>query len=224
MNKQFGFKRNSLTTIWSSLSVFLVYYSLDSWLASQGQKPLFSRIIDERASIAAFFGIPVGSVLLFLSIWMLFSYMKHFHNNTWDSKYPLFSNLELNTGTRECKIFQGFCIFIFLVIPLAAQVHFMNKFLDGTAMIRDTKTPISIYTLYSPLIFFQEGADIFRYGEKEGVAFFPLYQPILYISIQSFVLFLFVTYITSLFHNLKKNKIFFFGVIYLLYYSLIFFA
>lgn len=226
MDRQFGFTKNSLTTIWSSLSVFLVFYSLDSWLATQGQKPLFSRIIDERPSIAALFGIPVGSVLLLLSIWMLFSYMKHFHRDTWDSKYPLFSNLELNTGTRESKIFQGFCLFIFLIIPIAAQVHFMNKFLGGTAIFKDNcaSVSVSIYKLYCPTIFFQKGCDIFRYGEIEGVTFFPLYQPVLYVSIQSFVLYLFVSYLTALFQNLKKHKTTLFLVIYLMYFSLIFFA
>src|SRR5208282_5924868 len=119
-------KRSHLAKLFSTFGIVLIVISLNTFIASQGEHAIFDipLISDERPAMS-FFGLLMGSVLLFLMSIAGFLYARR-TTGKWPARIPAVWLQGLNPNAIESKVFQAAILFLIVAVPLACFIHFIN--------------------------------------------------------------------------------------------------
>lgn len=130
-----------ISKVWTVVSLFLLYYALNTYIVVQGGSPMFGAtlIVNVSSRIpAAMMGIPICSVLLILSAVIGIDHARK-GGPYWADRIPLVGFESIDTGKREAKIYQGVMLFLLSVLPVISLIHFWKVFC--TARLVTTKNP-----------------------------------------------------------------------------------
>lgn len=119
-------KRAHLAKLFGSCGIVLVAVSLNTLLASQGGNAILKLplIHDERAPMS-FFALMIGSVLLLLTSATGFLYAGR-SSGQWHDRIPVIWLKGLDTAAIEGQLFQLAIVGIFLALPVACFLHFID--------------------------------------------------------------------------------------------------
>lgn len=137
-----SFQRWSMTQaqlgkVWLVVSAFLLYYSLNSWVVSQGgNEVLGAKLVVPNKVPAAMIAIPICAILLTLTslIGVVFALRG---GSRWYDRIPIVGFDAIEAASQEGKIYQGAMIAIFSLLPLASIVYFWTRFLSAKVMLND---------------------------------------------------------------------------------------
>ncbi|WP_149911018.1 hypothetical protein [Agrobacterium tumefaciens] len=116
--------QSQLGKIWFVISAFLLYYTLNSWLVTQGGQEIFgAKLVVAKRVPAAIIAILICSVLLILAsrIGRLYALRS---GPSWHARVPVVGFDAIDTGSREGKIYQRAMLFFFSILPIAGLIHF----------------------------------------------------------------------------------------------------
>jgi hypothetical protein len=120
-----------LSKVWSVVSLFLLYYALNSYLVTQGGETIFGATLIMKSRVpAGFLAIPICSVLLLMAslIGILFARRGGAH---WADRIPLVGFEQLNTPNTEAKIYQIAMLILLTLIPALTLIHFWQVASDA---------------------------------------------------------------------------------------------
>jgi hypothetical protein len=164
----------ALRTLWLACGSATFYYSANAWLASTGadfhlpgiEFPKF-----EKAMVYGTFVAPLAYFVLWLSI--AYARLRRSEARALRSVPILESGMDIGPGlVARWVAFLGFTL-----IPVAAQIHFVLQILQGAVFARGVKAaavrgPLEMLSLRLPLC-----KNCWRFGDPEGLEFFPFFQP-----------------------------------------------
>jgi hypothetical protein len=131
--------REQISKIWTVVSLFLLYYAVNTYLVTQGGQPVFGATLISISRIpAATLGIPICSLLLIVCSLIGINYA-HKSEPMWAARIPLVAFEKIDVRSREGKIYQGTMLAALTLLPLVSLVHFWNLF--ATADLVTTKNP-----------------------------------------------------------------------------------
>lgn len=195
--------KKSVTKLWFGIGVVLSFYAINTWLSSQGANPFLSiTLLDDRRAVGALFGIFICSPLAILLSSIGEMFIEKFGGQGWPERIPVVWLETLDTSTREGRLYQGVLLFLFVVLPALSLLHFFNVVV-GTE-IRDTTacSPLRFWDVVCP-----EG-DRYRFGERGGVTFFPIVEPIMVLALFLYAEFRVCRYLRVIFKSSmpERNK------------------
>ncbi len=168
--------QKDLTKFWGRLSVFLAIFSAATWATIQGLSPDFGVTSDQRAQVAALFGLVVCVPLFLLCMWLANRFALQFGDGSWYTCIPAYGQEDsFDYSKPEARMYIRISFVVFILFPLAAVTHFYLTFLEATVIEKLTGDPFGKWNFVSPEILF---GDYYRYGENRGVTFFPFYEPL----------------------------------------------
>jgi hypothetical protein len=115
-----------ISKVWTVVSLFLLYYALNTYLVVQGGNPMFgATLIVLHKTPAAMLAIPICSLLLFLSAIIGIGYARK-QRGRWADRIPVVGFESLDVKSREAKIYQAVMLCLFNVVPLISIAHFWS--------------------------------------------------------------------------------------------------
>ena len=114
-----------------------MYYSLNSWIVSQGGNEIFgAKLVVSNKIPAAMIAIPICAVLLILTslIGRLYALRGGVR---WQERIPVVGFELINTISREGTVYQGAMIAVFSLLPALAMIYFWHSFLTAKVMLND---------------------------------------------------------------------------------------
>jgi hypothetical protein len=175
-----------LNQIWTFLAAVLLYFSLNVWSATQQwQFTLPGNPLKEgkiTAHGATLYGIPFCGILLVALLLVTRWYARSEPARSWAGRFPRLANLDFNPYSSQGRFVQALDCLVFIAVPAAAMIHFLVKFLEGTAYRPDNKAFVSglgHLTNFVPLARSLSGG--FYYDRDASVArgsdFAPFWEP-----------------------------------------------
>ena len=189
----------SLTMMWSLLGLLLFVLTYAVWARTQGwpRPPGIPRLEEWGRHAVAFFGILFGLPLIALSTMLIRIYQNQELSSGLLNRLPIAFNLPLYSPTPFRKRFQAVVLFLFLVFPLAGQIHFFAKMCRGKVYERSgwvERTDIGtgiVNQLTSPVPLgemFEGDNDVFRLEEGDGsITYYPFVEPWLFLALEVLV-------------------------------------
>jgi hypothetical protein len=179
-----------LRKLWTVVGTILVFYSLNAWLVSQGVNSIFKvALVDSRPRFESLFAIPACSVLLILLCHIGLAYARAVSADFWHARMPVVWLDDLDTGTLNGKLYQGFFAVVFLLVPGAALIHFLQK-VASTNLVRDGQTLnahffdwVPLKELYAHSYALGNGVETGTPPKVSTVAFWPDGEPILFLML-----------------------------------------
>jgi len=126
-----------LAKIWLCISLFLLYFALNSWVVSLGGQEIFdAKLVLPTRVPAAFIGIPICSVTMMAWAIVGTTYARRSHKG-WHRRIPVAFFEEIETDSCEGKIYQATTFFLVLLVALGALVHFWDVVNDAAVLTTD---------------------------------------------------------------------------------------
>jgi hypothetical protein len=133
---QRAMSQTTLNKIWTVVAVATLYSSLNAWSISQqwqlslpGNPFLDGKFTPHGVRLVA---IPLAGSLLIVTALLTRLYSVRFRGKNWPARIPMFSNLTVDVTSTEGRLAQAASTTMFLLLPAAAQIHFVLKFFEGT--------------------------------------------------------------------------------------------
>jgi hypothetical protein len=184
----------TIGNVWSAAAVVLLYFSLNAWsLTQQWQLSLpgdpfrEGKFTPHGVTLVA---IPVAGALLAFTAVLVRLYAARSGRSGWAARFPRFSGIAIDVSKREGRWFQGASLGVLLLLPVAAQIHFTWKFLDGSAYLGERKLWSGLAHLVNYVPFADALSGRYSYDRFEQVApsFAPFWEPWLFILFEVGVL------------------------------------
>lgn len=135
-----------IAKIWFVVSAVLLYYALNTWIVVQGGNEIFgAKLVVSNKTPAAMIAIPICTILLFAAscIGRFFALRG---GPLWHRRIPIVGFEDIDTGSREGRIYQGAMLSIFSIIPAIALIFFWHAFVTATVMLNDgSKKPVGLF-------------------------------------------------------------------------------
>jgi hypothetical protein len=129
--------QSQLGKVWFVLSAFLLYYSLNSWIISQGGNEIFgAKLVVSSRIPAAMIAIPICAVLLILTS-LIGRWYALRGGARWQERIPVVGFESISTISREGTVYQGAMIAVFSLLPALAMIYFWHSFLNAKVMLND---------------------------------------------------------------------------------------
>ncbi|MGA7410612.1 MAG: hypothetical protein WBW33_09000 [Bryobacteraceae bacterium] len=132
-----------LNQIWTFLAVVLLYFSVNVWSATQQwQLSLPGNPFKDgkvTAHSVTLYGIPLCGALFVALLLVTRWHARAEPALLWTARFPKLANLDFNPYTAQARVAQTLSVFAFIVLPAGALVHFLLKFLQGTAYQANNK-------------------------------------------------------------------------------------
>jgi len=183
---------NTLTKIWTTIGLALLYITLNAWVITQAGDLLnipvniFSGKLSSHRVATGVFTIlicaPISWYLTYIAI--IFKKMKK--GKIVDTT-PIAFNLKIDTQKRESKIYQYFFIISFHILPVLGQIHFLLKFFTHAVPKKwEASEKISMWSIKKLWLTLNRvemyGIDCIQSDNKTNcIAFFPFIEPLLVI-------------------------------------------
>jgi len=138
--------QSQLGKIWVAIGLFVLYYSLNSWIVCQGGEEIFgAKLVLPTRIPAAFIAIPICSVAL-MAWTIVGTTYAHRSHGAWHHRIPVVFFDGIETGTTEGRIYQGTCFFVVLLLTLGALAHFWDVVSGATVLA--SKAPFEPVSLW----------------------------------------------------------------------------
>ncbi len=170
----------SINKIWTTVALISLYLNVNILLVTQGSHlhlpgPLPKNVRESAAIYGTWAAGPVFLVTLIITLY----YIQRSSSHTWSSRFPVAFDLSLLVGDSITKWYQRFFVFVFIVVPLYCQGHFVRKTMNGividkakgTIVASDWGSHLFSYSDFS--LIFTKGND-FRFHSE--VTYFPFWQ------------------------------------------------
>lgn len=175
-----------LNQIWTFLAVVLLYFSINVWSATQQWQLTLPGNPFKDGKVTAhsvtLYGIPLCGVLLIALLLITRWYAKAEPALSWAARFPKFANLDFNPYSGQGRIAQTLSVIAFIALPVVALIHFLVKFLMGTAYQSNNKAWVAgLHHLtkwqgaFSRGFYYDRDATVAR-----GPDFLPFWEPWLF--------------------------------------------
>lgn len=174
-----------LAKAWSTIGLFLLVFSLDSWLRTQGLSPIFgSHLPHTERAAAALIGFTVNIIAAFILLRIAFSFTRRQPSGKLAARLPIAFYVNLDTADKDAVTFQRTMYFLFHIFPLFATFHFLRIILSSQYYIsaeckNHQDKGISQWLWPDPYIW----DNGFRLDNCNGVTFFPVLEPVLLLTL-----------------------------------------
>lgn len=196
--------QKSVTTLWTATGLTLFYITFNTWADNRGttfELPLnVFKNFDGDGELL--FVIPFCSVLLGVMFVLGEHYADEVRQNEWLSRVPwaFAEKLPLDLNSSVGVWYQRFFFFIFYIFPFAGIVHFVLTFVKREIHTWDYSENYSIFHFD-----FQNSLNSTAY-RFEGLSYFPVLQPLLYLILLSWTLYRGVKYFLIMFPSRDDSK------------------
>jgi hypothetical protein len=197
----------ALAKLWTLIGATLFYFSINVWSIMQGGNLAlpFSLVKEDKVSQygASIYGVVIGGTLLLFELLITRLYADRSGERTWANRLPVAGGFVLDVKKPEARLFQRIVMLGFLIVPCAAQIAYLVKFLSGTVTLKNKWASNWHQHLMRPLADWQSvwhAAD-FRYdpqGERY-LSYFPFVEPWAFLVFTIFLLLLSVFCLSSIF-------------------------
>jgi len=188
--------------IWAFVALVLVFYSVNTYLSSQGAETVLNiKLLDERRIPGAVFGFFVCSLLLIFLLNIGISFARLKQSEVWQARIPTLFFDDLNHNLKSAKLYQHISIFVVLVLPSLSLVHFVRIILNANIFIdKEYKLKILALDTYNSknvVLFFNNDT---RIGDSycEGITWFPIAQPFLIIILSIILIYFWIKFMKTL--------------------------
>jgi hypothetical protein len=170
--------------LWAGVSLFLLYYAVNTWIVTQGGNEIFdAKLVTSNRVPAALVGIAICGVLM--AVASIFGLLFAAGGRRWNDRIYVVWLKGLRLNTRSGDGYLGGMFFVVTLLPVLAMVHFWRLMLLAPVMDRDgnRKTDVfdwapTIRTLNDPARICSDwigGAD----PCSGSATFFPGLEPLL---------------------------------------------
>lgn len=136
-----------LNQIWTFLAVVLLYFSINVWSATQQwQFSLPGNPFKDgkvTAHSVTLYGIPLCGLVFVALLLITRWYAQAEPALSWAARFPKLANLDFNPYTAQARFAQAVSLVAFILLPAAALIHFLIKFLKGTVYQANNKPWVS---------------------------------------------------------------------------------
>jgi hypothetical protein len=137
-----------ISKVWTVVSLFLLYYALNTYLVVQGGNPMFgATLIISHKTPAAMLGIPICSFLLLLTAIIGIGHARD-RRGPWSNRIPVVGFESLDMTSLEARIYQAVMLCLLTIVPLISIAHFWSV-ISG-AKVYTTGTPqLAVESIWS---------------------------------------------------------------------------
>ncbi len=186
--------RSLITWLWTLLGIAVASLSFNTWSKTQGwllEVPGL-RFSTPGSGAAAIFGMLWGIPLFALFLQVTRLYRPSTRGTSLAERLPVAFDLSPAKLGSIRQVYQRFFFTVFLLMPMAAQIHFFDRVGGGdsvTDRVAETEVPIWKMVPFRQLL--DEDRNRFNFN---GVTFYPGVEPwfLLVLELMLFVFFLFV--------------------------------
>jgi hypothetical protein len=197
-----------LRIVWLAISTLLLAYASDSYLVTQGGSGIFGvKLIASTRIPVAVFAIPICSVLLAVSSWVGRIYALRTGPTPYE-RIPVLGFESINLASKEGKVYQGFTLFIFSVLPPLSLIHFWDLFLGakvaatGNPMKRfDSVWDWSHFGWNDPARICTEFKETGTPPCEGNVTIFPGLEPVVFVLLTVFAIIMLVRFWSAVFRQ-----------------------
>ena len=144
-------------------------------------------LLDSRRRFESLFAIPVCGVLLILVCHIGLAHARAVSAGSWHARIPVVWLDDLDMGTLNGKLYQAFFAVVFLLVPGAALIHFLQK-IASINLVRDGQILnahffdwVPLNELYGHTCALANGVETGNPPKVSIVAFWPDGEPILFL-------------------------------------------
>lgn len=193
----------TLNKIWTVVATTSFYFMINIFIITQGGHFLFPGLkleeINPRSAAiyGTFFAVPVYLLALYLTL--KFIYKKEAESGL--EKLPIAFDIQLDFNDNLASKYQIFFFISYLVLPLYASGHFINKTLNGFVYDKVTSTIIAespTEHLFNYMPFFEILTSGNQYRFQCEITYFPFWQTWLGIILTIICLILFIKIIYNI--------------------------
>ncbi|HEX4955413.1 MAG TPA: caspase family protein [Thermoanaerobaculia bacterium] len=175
----------SLSRLWSRTGTFTLLFSLALWSATQGG-PTQQGLSQIEGESLAVYGLLLGGPCLFLVLHLTGLYAARIQRRGWAARLPVaFLEDLVFTDRNVGRQYQALFLVAFLLVPMAAQIHFLDRVKEATIFEDSTQAGSKQVwkdtglrrldhwrTYYPAKVIF---GDKYRIGSERGITFFPFW-------------------------------------------------
>ena len=172
-----------IAKLWTVVSTVLVFYTLNSWLVSQGGTEIFDiKLVHAGRIPAAMIAIIVCACLLIIASLIGVLHAKRSAPN-WHARIPTVGFDTITTGSPEGKTYQCATLILLNILPTASLIHFWDLLLSERVKVVTTHKPPRLLSSIWDTSGITQAAriceDLDSAGAcKEGATFFPVIEPL----------------------------------------------
>lgn len=191
---------SQLCKAWTTIGLFTLIFSLDSWMRVQGSNPIFGSSLPHKdgtaSALLGFFIVTIGIIgLLRIS----FAFTSRQPSGNLPSRLPIAFFDRLDTSEKDAILYQRFMYFLFHIFPLLASIHFIHIILSSNYYIveeckKGLERAVNLWVFPENYVW----DNGYRLGSCDGVTFFPGIQPGLLLIIGFFIVGLNIHYFFKL--------------------------
>ncbi len=203
----------TLAKLWTLIGASLFYFSINVWSIMQGGNLAlpFSLVKEDKVSQygASIYGVVIGGSLLLFELIITRLYADRSGERKWASRLPVAGGFVLDARRIEARVFQTMVVLGFLIVPCAAQIAYISKFLGGTVTLKKDCWASNWHQhLMKPLADWQVVLHTaeFRFdpqkdakGAEQYLSYFPFIEPWIFVVFTIFLLLLATLCFSSLF-------------------------
>ena len=178
--------KKALGKLWTIVGSITAYYVLAAWIHSQGGGVLFrASFVDSREVPNAYFSIIIGGTLVALLclIGGRYALLRRAEGAGGGlARLPVSVVDEVDTRRWDGWSYQAFFLVVFVLIPLAGNIHFWDKMLsyghvfshpNKTTAMDATESPLNTELFSKRVLFGQDKIDRFCIAHRDSNAARP---------------------------------------------------
>jgi hypothetical protein len=128
--------------------------------------------------------VPALSVLVIIGCWLTRHYQQSFGGATWSEHVPIFyfEKADIDVNARDGRIYQGWCVAIFIVFPMICLLVLLARFLSGEIFCNGShpRAPVAHVHFFG---LHGAGCDsFFRFGSVDGPQYYLWFTPWIYLG------------------------------------------
>ncbi|MEM6488856.1 MAG: hypothetical protein AAF677_11420 [Pseudomonadota bacterium] len=189
--------QDHLRALWTAVGLVLGTYTLAAWVAGQGGAFQNTLLIVQGKVPGAVVAYAVCAAMLIVVLLAGRLYARRAtadHGATaWHERVPVVSSdllpmRGLDTGSPEGRVYQGFFLALFVLLPVAGLAHFAHQIVDAEVFDgRGELTELTVFSVPpSERVWGALGGDAsfwiaenaVHYADKARVTWFPVVQPL----------------------------------------------
>jgi len=130
--------------LWAGVSLFLLYYALNTWIVTQGGNEIFdAKLVMSNRVPAAVVGIAVCGVLI--AVASTFGLLFAAGGHRWNDRTHVIWLNGLRTDTRSGKGYLGGMFFVVTALPVLAMIHFWRLMVLAPVIDRDGNHQTNVF-------------------------------------------------------------------------------
>lgn len=132
-----------MSKVWSVVSLFLLYYALNSYLVTQGGETIFGATLIMKSRVpAGFLAIPICSCLLLMASIIGIVFARR-NGPRWADRIPLVGFEQLDNTKGEAKVYQAVMLVLLSLVPALTLIHFWGVAADAK-LVTTAPQPVRI--------------------------------------------------------------------------------